>query len=60
MSAPTDAWLVMALVLAGERPPPLPLLPGRVHRAPPSTDHDPWAALWDAQHQQTTDPERTS
>jgi hypothetical protein len=42
-----DRWHQMAQTLAGEPPPPAPALRGRVHRAPPVTDGDPYAAAWD-------------
>ena len=49
-----DRFDVMALHLAGDPLPPLPAIPGRVHKAPPTTDDDPFADRWEkADHGRT-------
>lgn len=42
-----DRWTLTLLGLAGEPAPALPDLPGRVHRAPPIPETDPYAEAWD-------------
>ncbi len=43
-----DRFTIMVLALSGSPPPPpAPALPGRVHKAPPGSDDDPYAAAWD-------------
>lgn len=61
MSTPTtpcDRWALTVAGLLGKPWPALPAIRGRLHRAAPIPDGDPYADAWDAEHQ-TTDPERT-
>lgn len=60
-----DRWRLMAQVLAGEPPPELPAIPGRVIRvdmaALKNDPTDAFADRWDAQHRsadETTTPPR--
>lgn len=51
-----ERWDQMLVLLAGGKPPELPLLPGRVHRMPPPTERDMRAEAWEQEHGRWVDP----